>query len=158
MNISDQVINRNTLTKPFGKPSGGEENRIGVIQTILPLYLGIELNEQIPPILFVDEATSGLDDDTYKLVRSIFNELRDEHNITIVIIDHHDNLDKKVTHLYVKKRDRESTFILPEKIQCTSSLGYLVDLFIGIEEEEKEKEKEPIEKKQKPEVWVELTK
>ena len=158
MNISDHVVNRDTLIKPFEKPSGGEENRIGFLQTILPIYLGISLDHDIPKILLIDEATSGLDENTFLLVRNIFDELRDTYNIILVVVDHHTTDDSKVTKLDVHKKEMPKKLICMPTVPSTSMFDSLIEFAIGNKSKDKKDSKELDEKNQKPEVWVTLAK
>lgn len=79
------VINLKTLNKPFTSPSGGEEKRIYILQMLLPIFL----NELKIKLLFLDEITSGLDDETHEIVRKLLDKLKTDYNITIINIDHH---------------------------------------------------------------------
>ena len=80
-----KIINKKTIDLPFKSPSGGEKNRLMILRAILPIYLG---NTKIKYI-FADEVTANLDDDTFKIVRGIFEDLKKNYNIIFITIDHH---------------------------------------------------------------------
>jgi len=152
LNVSKNVISKKLLKKPLKKPSGGEENRIGFIQTILPIYLAIKNGDHIKPILLVDEATAGLDKETFKLVREIFSELRDEHGIKLVTIDHHEIEDDNITYLKVIKKDIVLKNPLMEIKDDLSWWDKIIEMLIGSDEEDVEED----DKVERPKVWVEL--
>ena len=52
---------------------------------LLPIFLNqIQIN-----VLFLDEITSGLDDETHNIIRKLLDLLKTKYEITIVNIDHH---------------------------------------------------------------------
>jgi len=84
LQLSD-IINLTTLEKSFTSPSGGEVKRINILQMLLPIFM----NQIKIKVLFLDEITSGLDDETHTIVRKLLDHLKTDYNITIVNIDHH---------------------------------------------------------------------
>jgi len=79
------IINLNTLDSSFTSPSGGEVKRINSLQMLLPIFM----NQIKIKVLFLDEVTSGLDDETHSIVRKLIEQLKNEYNITVINIDHH---------------------------------------------------------------------
>ena len=86
LNLSQSLMQ---LDKPIGQPSGGEDNRLCFMRSILPIMWDMQCSRGLRPFIFIDEATAGLDHQTYGQVRQILNEIRDTYGVTIVIIDHH---------------------------------------------------------------------
>jgi ABC-type multidrug transport system ATPase subunit len=79
------LINQGTLTIPFKNPSGGELKRIIFLHYVLPILLGVSKVQ----IIFLDEVTAGLDNETFVMVRDLIDELK-ERGVKVVSIDHHD--------------------------------------------------------------------
>jgi ATPase subunit of ABC transporter with duplicated ATPase domains len=79
------IINGDTLDKSFNSPSGGEKKRINILRMLLPIFT----YQSSIKVLFLDEITSGLDDDTHKIVRKLMDKLKKEFKITVINIDHH---------------------------------------------------------------------
>ena len=137
------VINIETLDKSFTSPSGGEIKRINILQMLLPIFM----NQITIKLLFLDEITSGLDDETHNIVRKLIKKLKLEYKITVINIDHH-TYDDKQCKLYVKKmRDGICPYKVidkvPEKIRISWHTQYLNLIgfsykYIKNEEEEKE--------------------
>nr|QBK88870.1 MAG: AAA ATPase domain protein [Mimivirus LCMiAC01] len=82
----ENIINSETLGESFVKPSGGEVKRIMIIRAILPILTNCTKVQYI----FADEMTAGLDEESWTLVRSLFDEIQKKYNIRVVSIDHHD--------------------------------------------------------------------
>lgn len=80
----DNLINVATVRSPFEKPSGGEEKRIMILRALLPLLLDVSNVK----IIFNDEITAGLDDDSWHHVRDIIDILKAK-NVKFITIDHH---------------------------------------------------------------------
>ena len=98
--LISKVINLKTLDKPFSSPSGGEEKRIMILRTLLPLLMEISSVE----IIFADEITAGLDNTSWQAVRDILVSLK-ERGIRIIQIDHHEEYLGSVMKLQVKMKD-----------------------------------------------------
>ena len=79
------IINKNTLEKSFNTPSGGEKKRINILRMLLPIFT----YQSHIKLLFLDEITAGLDDDTHDIVRKLMDKLKNEFNIMVINIDHH---------------------------------------------------------------------
>ena len=79
-----EKVTRDTLNQPLIKPSGGEEQRLVLLKTTLPILL-----HQTPRIqlLVIDEVTAGLDEENQRMVRSYLEELR----VKMVVVDHHNH-------------------------------------------------------------------
>ena len=114
LNISDTWFNKKSILKPLDRtPSGGEEKRLALIQTILLLFLQIKLGLEHKKLLLVDEATSGLDKENFDLVReNIFKRLV-AHGIIMVYIDHHENDDSDIVLVDITKEEVSPISRLP---------------------------------------------
>jgi len=66
--------------------SGGQKQRVGVARAL----------STSPEILLCDEATSALDPETTKSILDLLRRVRDEYNITILMITHEMNVIKEV--------------------------------------------------------------
>jgi ABC-type lipoprotein export system ATPase subunit len=80
----DNIINDSTIHKSFNLPSGGEEKRIMILRTLLPLILD---NHNIK-VVFNDEITAGLDYKAWENTRILINIFK-SRGIKFVTIDHH---------------------------------------------------------------------
>jgi ABC-type lipoprotein export system ATPase subunit len=80
----DNIINISTINMPFINPSGGEEKRIMILRTLLPLIIDYHSVK----VVFNDEITSGLDDEAWWHARGLVTILKSE-GIKFVTIDHH---------------------------------------------------------------------
>ena len=133
LNISEKWFNKESISKPLDRtPSGGEEKRIALIQTILLLFLQIKLGLPYKKLLLVDEATSGLDKKNFELVRiKIFKKLVD-CGIVMVYIDHHENNDPSIVQIEIIKEEAPTVKKLPEICESTSSTwSALTEVIIG---------------------------
>lgn len=79
----DNIINVHTLNKQFIRPSGGEEKRIMILRTLMPVILG----EQVK-VVFNDEITAGLDYECWLCVRALVGEIK-QRGVKFITIDHH---------------------------------------------------------------------
>lgn len=66
--------------------SGGQKQRVGIARALATS----------PSILLCDEATSALDPETTKSILKLLKKVRDEYNITILIITHEMNVIKEI--------------------------------------------------------------
>lgn len=66
--------------------SGGQKQRVGIARALATS----------PSILLCDEATSALDPETTKSILKLLRKVRDEYNITILMITHEMNVIKKI--------------------------------------------------------------
>lgn len=89
----EKVINSDTLNKSFVKPSGGECKRINIIQALLPIVLGEEIN-----LILLDEVSSGLDPATWKLVQDLLQWIQKTNKVYIINIDHHKESKANLTY------------------------------------------------------------
>jgi len=93
------VINIDTLKKPFSKPSGGEKKRIIFLKYILPILMG----SSKVMIAFLDEVSAGLDAESFAVVRVIIEEIKST-GVKVVSIDHHEHVGKNILKVQVFKR------------------------------------------------------
>jgi len=64
--------------------SGGEQQRVAIARAIV--------NQ--PAVLFADEPTGNLDSNTSKEIMEILLQLADEHDVTLIVVTHDQNLAK----------------------------------------------------------------
>lgn len=83
------VVNVNTLTTSFKKPSGGEKKMICLLRSLLPVLEGIENGTNTIRFIMVDEVMAGLDP-VLQAVVADFLKVFFKAGIHIVIIEHHD--------------------------------------------------------------------
>lgn len=93
------MINTDTLNKPFSKPSGGEKKRIIFLKYILPILMGASK----VMIAFFDEVSAGLDVDSFTKVRAMIEEIKSA-GVKVVSIDHHEHEGKNILKARVFKR------------------------------------------------------
>jgi len=95
----ENVINQDTIHKPFLiQPSGGEEKRILILRAII----GILMGKSKVRVIFNDEITAGLDDDSWLKVRTVISLLKTEFGVYFISIDHH-HIDKVIEYKVYKK-------------------------------------------------------
>ena len=97
---SDTLLNVNELAKELGisthlnkKPSylsGGEQQRVAIARALITC----------PKILFADEPTGNLDQETSKLVINLLIKLSLKYKISLIIVTHEKGLVKQPHHLY----------------------------------------------------------
>ena len=92
------IINKNTLIKPFSNPSGGEKKRIIFLKYILPILM----NSSTVMIAFLDEVSAGLDTDSFTKVRVMIEDVK--KSVKVVSIDHHEHNGEKSLKVEVLKR------------------------------------------------------
>lgn len=61
--------------------SGGEKQRVSIIRALI----------EEPKILFLDEPTGALDEDNSSILIELLNQLKEELNLTIVMVTHNHN-------------------------------------------------------------------
>ena len=149
LKLSEKVVSRDTLFEPLKKPSGGEEKRIALIQTILNTFLQIELGLPIKRILICDEPTSGLDKANHDIVENMFSRLIEEHDIVKIEISHHENVGD-IVKLDVIKEDVPKRQVWCELDDEKNGLMWIIDMAIGTESIDDDFE--PIAVKEKPTV------
>lgn len=102
----ENIIDKVKLFDKFGKPSGGEDKRIAFMQLALWIYFS-DLGDK--KIMFIDEITAGLDEESLNMVRLVVQEIKDDFDLFCITIDHHEidnvskvliqnNIIKKVTY------------------------------------------------------------
>ena len=93
------IINKNTLIKPFSNPSGGERKRIIFLKYIFPILM----NSSTVLIAFLDEVSAGLDADSFAKVRVMIEEVKYK-GVKVVSIDHHEHKGGNVKKVEVFKK------------------------------------------------------
>lgn len=118
------IVNSTTLDNSFSTPSGGEVKRLNILQMFLPIFM-----DQIKiKVLFLDEITSGLDDDTYNIVRRLIEYIKSHSNITIVNIDHHQyNVGQTKVNL-IKVRDGVCPWNITGDVNKPQESGFVKSL------------------------------
>jgi subfamily B ATP-binding cassette protein MsbA len=76
------------------KLSGGQQQRIGIARALIAIFNGAD-------ILLLDEYSSDLDALSEKEIQPIIDMLRDEHNITVVVVAHRLATIQKADMIYV---------------------------------------------------------
>lgn len=93
LNIEELAIDL-AIEKHLGKKpnylSGGEQQRVAIARALITC----------PKILFADEPTGNLDEETSKLVISLLTKLSHKYNISLVIVTHEKDLIKGPHFLY----------------------------------------------------------
>jgi putative ABC transport system ATP-binding protein len=97
---SDKILNVNELANELGismhlnkKPSylsGGEQQRVAIARALITC----------PKILFADEPTGNLDQETSKLVIKLLIKLSLKYKISLIIVTHEKGLIKQPHYLY----------------------------------------------------------
>ena len=93
------IINKDTLKKPFSVPSGGERKRIIFLKYIFPILM----NSSTVMIAFLDEVSAGLDADSFAKVRVMIEEVKHK-GVKVVSIDHHERKSENVKKVEVFKK------------------------------------------------------
>ena len=95
----NNIINKDTLKKPFSDPSGGEKKRIIFLKYVLPILM----NSSKVMIAFLDEVSAGLDASSFAKVRVLIEEIKSK-GVKVVSIDHHEHEGNKIKKVDVLKR------------------------------------------------------
>jgi Fe-S cluster assembly ATPase SufC len=95
----NNIINKDTLKKPFSNPSGGEKKRIIFLKYVLPILM----NSSKVMIAFLDEVSAGLDTSSFAKVRVLIEEIKAK-GVKVVSIDHHEHEGDKIKKVDVLKR------------------------------------------------------
>ncbi len=95
----DNVINTDTLNRPFFNMSGGERKRIIFLKYTLPILMGVS-NVMIA---FLDEVSAGLDLESFSKVRAIIEAIKSK-GVKVISIDHHEHTGDKIKRVAVLKR------------------------------------------------------
>lgn len=93
------IINKDTLKKPFSDPSGGEKKRIIFLKYVLPILM----NSSTVMIAFLDEVSAGLDTSSFAKVRDLIEEIKSK-GVKVVSIDHHEHDGNKIKKVNVFKK------------------------------------------------------
>ncbi len=80
------IVNKETLQKPFSNPSGGERKRIIFLKYVFPILM----ESSAVMIAFLDEVSAGLDADSFTKVRMMIEEIKNK-GVKVVSIDHHEH-------------------------------------------------------------------
>jgi ABC-type iron transport system FetAB ATPase subunit len=152
LNVGKNWFNEDSISKPLDRiPSGGEEKRIALIQTILLLFLQIKLKLPYKKLLLVDEATSGLDKKNFELVRDKIFKTLVTHGIIMVYIDHHENNDIDIVPIDIIKEEIVADKRLPEiRNEIATVWSTLSNVLIGTDDFTDKKYYEPIEVRIRP--------
>ena len=146
------VINRDTLKKPFSNPSGGERKRIIFLKYILPILM----NSSTVMIVFLDEVSAGLDADSFAKVRAMIEEVKIK-GVKVVFIDHHENNCTNTLKVEVFKEIRQIPHKPIPKVQSfwqKMIVKFLPHIYHKEKEENQELELELGEKQTEIEVWA----
>ena len=146
------VINRDTLKKPFSNPSGGERKRIIFLKYILPILM----NSSTVMIVFLDEVSAGLDADSFAKVRAMIEEVKIK-GVKVVFIDHHENNCTNTLKVEVFKEIRQIPHKPIPKVQSfwqKMIVKFLPYIYHKEKEEEQEQDLELGEKQTEIEVWA----
>lgn len=143
------VINRDTLKKPFSNPSGGERKRIIFLKYILPILM----NSSTVMIAFLDEVSAGLDTDSFAKVRVMIEEVKTK-GVKVVFIDHHEHNCINTLKVEVFKEIRQIPHKPIPKVQSfwqKMIVKFLPHIYY---KEKKEEDLELGEKQTEIEVWA----
>lgn len=143
------VINRDTLKKPFSNPSGGERKRIIFLKYILPILM----NSSTVMIAFLDEVSAGLDADSFAKVRVMIEEIKIK-GVKVISIDHHENNCINTLKVKVFKEIRQIPYKLIPKVQSFWQKMIVKFLPRIYHKERKEEDLELGEKQTEIEVWA----
>ena len=96
INLLKEVNLENRLDHRPSQLSGGEQQRIAIARALI----------NNPSIVFADEPTGNLDEKNSREVQKLLWDLRDNHNLTILLVTHNDDIanraDRKVKLAYGK--------------------------------------------------------
>ena len=140
------VINRDTLNKPFSNPSGGERKRIIFLKYIMPILM----NLSTVMIIFLDEVSAGLDADSFAKVRVMIDEVKMK-GVKVVFIDHRENNCINTLKVEVFKEIRQIPYKPIPKVQSfwqnmiVKFLPYIYHKEIKVEDLELDEEQTEIE-------------
>ena len=93
------IINADTIKKPFSNPSGGEKKRIIFLKYVLPILM----NSSKVMIAFFDEVSAGLDSHSFANVRVLIEDVKNM-GVKVVSIDHHEHDGDKIKRVAVFKK------------------------------------------------------
>jgi putative ABC transport system ATP-binding protein len=79
--LANQFNLSHILKQKVTNLSGGEKQRVSIIRALI----------EEPKILFLDEPTGALDEDNAKILIELLNKLKEELNLTIVMVTHNHN-------------------------------------------------------------------
>lgn len=88
--LVDELGIKNHLNKKPNYLSGGEQQRVAIARALITC----------PDILFADEPTGNLDQETSSTVVNLLSKLSNKYNISLIIVTHEKNLIKGQHHLY----------------------------------------------------------
>jgi len=96
LNLSN-IVNPSTLELSFDNPSGGETKRIIFLRQVLPMLM----ENSHCMILFADESSAGLDEQSFSRLRVLIEEIKTK-GVKVVSIDHHDYSTDKSVEVFKK--------------------------------------------------------
>jgi len=96
-----EILNQVGLSEEQGKQkvltlSGGQQQRVAIARA-----LATESN-----LILADEATGNLDEDTSNEIISIFENLVREHNKTVILVTHNNDIAKRSDVIYTVKNKK----------------------------------------------------
>ncbi len=113
------IVNSQTLGRPFTNPSGGETKRIIFLRYVLPILMRVSKVQ----IMFLDEVSAGLDDTSFTMVRTLLEQVRNK-GVRVVSIDHHDyqtdlsvEVCKKIVPTPIPEADKKIQSLLQRMMQ-----------------------------------------
>lgn len=89
-----------TMEQKIGELSGGQQQRVSIARV---------LNKK-PKIIFADEPTGNLDKETAKLVMDVILEYIKEHNASLILVTHDENMATMCNNLYRLENQKLNKF------------------------------------------------
>lgn len=143
----NHLINKETIDKPFARPSGGEQKRLVVLQRILPLLINPYHHGK--KIVCLDEVSTGLDQEARNRMYRLLNTIKGVH---ILVIDHDISPDFGGITKMVKSQPLPELEILPDKrsnnLQNIGLIKYILSFYSDASQQL------PTRVRQRPRVWL----
>jgi ABC-type transport system involved in cytochrome bd biosynthesis fused ATPase/permease subunit len=130
----ENIINRETIYESFLiQPSGGEEKRILILRAII----GILMGKCRCRLIFNDEITAGLDEESWSKVRQVIDILKRDFRVFFITIDHH-NITDVVEYLVCKEIVDVDVDLNSDEYPPLKS-SYLINMYTILDETPKKK-------------------